>query len=703
MSVHRRTSRASRPRRTAAALACGVAVLAAGPAALLAASPASAAGTVRSTVHADGEQAGGRMELLLDSSGSMAEPADGGVRKIDAAKTALHAVVGRVPAGVDVGMRVYGALGKAGGNACTDSQPVVPLGSADAAQRGRLDAAIDRYSPKGETPISYSLEQAANDLGPTGRRTIVLVSDGEETCKADPCATARTLAARGVDLKIDVVGLKVDAATKQQLQCVADAGRGTYYDAGSAAELTTSLQVSTVRAFRPFHLTGTPVKGAIGSAPLPVIGGGQYLDTVPATTEVLRYRIRKPAGGAVWISSTLFLSGVDNAGLDGQSMKLTDSSGEQCDYDTAAGVAQGGISAYSVAEVAAGTDVYPSLNEMECAAATELVLSVHRGTSDDGSLGGDQPAPFELVVATEPPVVDDPSLPLPARKPQGVDLPTSGTPVQMVGGTSFSDAPLVPASGAKDTIRPGEALVYKVPVRYGQQPAFRVDLDAADPAAQKLITAGYGRNLVVQLRNPMRGEISTSLAAYRGGSSTDSASLIYRGDPVTSNVTGPQVRYLNRTTGSSESAAREGFYYLSVTLAASNADEESGGFSVPITVRGATLGTPSGAPTVGSGPVVPAQPTGSALPPATATPVSTPTADPTGTASESASAEASTALDPTDDGTPGTDAQAGDTGSVAVSNSSPVKTAAISVAGLAVVAALVLLALALLRRPRHQD
>ncbi len=694
MTAHRRTNRARRT--AAAALACGIALAAAGPVSLVLppAATAAVAGGARAPVATAGEESGGRLELLLDSSGSMAEPADGGVRKIDAARSALHRVVRGVPAGVQVGMRVYGARGRAGGNACTDSQAVVPIGSADAAQRGRLDAAIDRYSPKGETPISHGLEQAANDLGPTGRRTILLVSDGEETCNADPCATARSLAARGVDLKIDVVGLKVDAATKRQLECVADAGNGTYYDAASAEQLASSLQVSAVRAFRPFRLTGTPVQGALGNAAMPVLGAGQYLDTMPATVQPLRYRIRKPAGGTVWISTTLFLSGIDDAGLDGQSMELTDAAGKKCASDVGAGVARGGIAASSVAELASGPDVYAQLNEESCSAATELVLSVHRGTSDTGSLGGDDPAPFELVIAEEPPVVPDASLPLPARQPQEVSLPTAGAPVPVVGGASFSDAPLVPATGGTDAIRPGEALVYKVPVRYGQQPVFRFDIGAADPATKKRILSDYGRNVIVQLRNPLRSEISTAVATYRGGAYRESASLLYRGDPMTSSVTGPQVRHLNRTSGGAESAAREGFYYLFVTLSASSGDTT--GFSVPITIRGAAVGTPSGAPALATGPVYTATPTPSPTGPTVTAPASTAPAEvPTDPTSAPATVAAT--------GDPGTVAEAGDAGSADAATANPARTVAISVAAIAVVAALVLLALALLRRPSQEQ
>ena len=150
----------------------------------------------------------GRLMLVLDSSGSMAEPASGGGTKIQAAKTALHDVVDGLPTDAEVGMRVYGAkvFSRSDAGACTDSQRVVDLGSDN---RADLQSAIDAYKPYGETPIGYALQEAAADLGGEGPRSIVLVSDGEPTCPPDPCKVARQISKDGVDVRIDVVGLDV--------------------------------------------------------------------------------------------------------------------------------------------------------------------------------------------------------------------------------------------------------------------------------------------------------------------------------------------------------------------------------------------------------------------------------------------------------------------------------------------------------------
>src|SRR5688500_6706390 len=135
----------------------------------------------------------GRMMLLLDSSGSMAEPAGGGQTKIAAAKSALRTVVGSLPPEAQVGLRVFGAkvFSRDDPGACEDSQQVVAPGVDN---REELLTAVEGYEPFGETPIPYALEQAAADLGQEGARSIVLVSDGESTCQPDPCETAAYLA-----------------------------------------------------------------------------------------------------------------------------------------------------------------------------------------------------------------------------------------------------------------------------------------------------------------------------------------------------------------------------------------------------------------------------------------------------------------------------------------------------------------------------
>lgn len=211
--------------------------------------------------------------LVLDSSGSMQDKV-GGDSKISIAKSALNVVVNKLPADAQVGLRVYGATVSDGKDpaACTDSQLVVGIGTAN---RERLRSEIATYQPYGETPISYSLKQASADLGGSGQRSIVLVSDGKESCDVDPCVTAASIAKQGISLKIDVIGLRVDAKARSQLQCIARNGNGTYYDADNMAQIEDSLDKLATRALRPFRLTGTPIKGSGDKADAPVAAPGQ--------------------------------------------------------------------------------------------------------------------------------------------------------------------------------------------------------------------------------------------------------------------------------------------------------------------------------------------------------------------------------------------------------------------------------------------
>ena len=78
----------------------------------------AAVGTVSAPLpaHADGDA--GRMVLVLDSSGSMKDPAQGGMTKIDAAKKSLTGVIQNLPVDAQVGLRVFGATVENRGTCC---------------------------------------------------------------------------------------------------------------------------------------------------------------------------------------------------------------------------------------------------------------------------------------------------------------------------------------------------------------------------------------------------------------------------------------------------------------------------------------------------------------------------------------------------------------------------------------------------------
>jgi Ca-activated chloride channel family protein len=91
--------------------------------------------------------------------------------------------------------------------------------------------------------MADSLRAAADALRTSeNKATVVLVSDGIETCHPDPCAVAAELKKAGVGFTAHVIGFDVaDPAAKSQLQCIARATGGVYLDARNADDLAKAL------------------------------------------------------------------------------------------------------------------------------------------------------------------------------------------------------------------------------------------------------------------------------------------------------------------------------------------------------------------------------------------------------------------------------------------------------------------------------
>jgi Ca-activated chloride channel family protein len=119
---------------------------------------------------------------VLDSSGSMAGKV-GGQTKMDLAERVVADLVENMPADMNVGLLVYGARSPRKEENCDDIELIQPIGPPDAA---KLSAALRETQPRGMTPIGGSLRRAAAALKDAkGESTIVLVSDGTESCHAD--------------------------------------------------------------------------------------------------------------------------------------------------------------------------------------------------------------------------------------------------------------------------------------------------------------------------------------------------------------------------------------------------------------------------------------------------------------------------------------------------------------------------------------
>jgi len=178
----------------------------------------------------------GQALLVLDASGSMWGQIDGKA-KISIAREAIDTMLASWPGG-DLGLMAYGHRRKGD---CGDIELLQPVGAFDAAAiRGQ----VGRLQPRGMTPISAAVRQAAEQLKFTEHKaTVILVSDGEETCDADPCALGAELESLGVDFTAHVVGFDIEEGSRAQaqLQCLARNTGGQYVAARDAGELGDAL------------------------------------------------------------------------------------------------------------------------------------------------------------------------------------------------------------------------------------------------------------------------------------------------------------------------------------------------------------------------------------------------------------------------------------------------------------------------------
>ncbi len=180
--------------------------------------------------------------LILDASGSMWGRVDGR-SKIETARDVIVDLLAASPTRHELGLMSYGHRRKGD---CGDIELLVrpALNTREAIQ-----GAVMSIKPRGKTPLSASVIQAARVLrSERNKATVILVSDGRETCGYDPCQVARELEASGIDFTAHVIGFNVtDPIDLSQLQCMAENTGGQFVAAANGSELSQALQsVSTV-------------------------------------------------------------------------------------------------------------------------------------------------------------------------------------------------------------------------------------------------------------------------------------------------------------------------------------------------------------------------------------------------------------------------------------------------------------------------
>lgn len=184
-----------------------------------------------------------RILFLLDGSGSMMGQWENGQSRIEVAKKILTRLVDslRNNTKVEIALRVYGHRYARQANNCHDTYLEVPFGPKN---HTAIINKLKDIVPKGVTPITYSLEQAAKDFpaNPGYRNILILITDGIESCGGDPCATSVALQRKGVLLRPFVIGLGLEGG--KVLDCV-----GKYFDSQNSNTFNQVLNKAITTTF----------------------------------------------------------------------------------------------------------------------------------------------------------------------------------------------------------------------------------------------------------------------------------------------------------------------------------------------------------------------------------------------------------------------------------------------------------------------
>jgi len=235
------------------------------------------------------------LEIILDCSGSMLSPL-GKSTRIGTAREVLRDVLAKLPDDFNVGLRVYANRysWKDMQHSCTDTQLLLPIQKLD---RQRILSTVDNLKPRGDTPLVYSVLQTPADLKAVGGGSVIVITDGQETCHGDPVKAAQELKTTGFPVTLNIVGFTLKGKEKQDVERLmspfAEATGGHYYYAENGEALAHALSQAALNKFpyEVFDSTGQQVAKGEAGALSEALQPGEYKVVVHAGDQELTEKV----------------------------------------------------------------------------------------------------------------------------------------------------------------------------------------------------------------------------------------------------------------------------------------------------------------------------------------------------------------------------------------------------------------------------
>lgn len=188
----------------------------------------------------------------------------------------LYDALATLPKNTKIGLRVFGPDNNYKNvmpqnvhtfNDCTATYLRVPIAENNA--QAITDKLSEYTHPFGQTPVALSLKQAIeNDFSKSNSiKHIILITDGTDTCKGNPCAYMQSVSKTRKDVVVDVISIADAEGNYGNLSCLPKLTKGRYVVVKSTDDIKKSFDITlktdiSVKTYEPVYKNNTVQEGS---------------------------------------------------------------------------------------------------------------------------------------------------------------------------------------------------------------------------------------------------------------------------------------------------------------------------------------------------------------------------------------------------------------------------------------------------------